>query len=148
MCREKAGDLLNDVLRSQNEFLFLITVRNCETFSRYERPRNIRFSVIVKLLQLANGKGRFMQFRAHSEVRFRTKLESPITINEPFNLVVFVSKVKFGIHLVTLNYRTDMFEMWACKFSHLSVSNDFRLKSSESLQLSIKVFSSVPSLDL
>ena len=71
---------------------------------------------------------RCMQLHVHWDVRFRTKLESPITINEPFYLVVYVLRVKFGIHLVTLN-RTEMFKTLACKFSRRSVSNDFHLKS-------------------
>ena len=54
--------------------------------------------------------------------RIQTKLEGPITINEPFNLVVFVSRVKFGIHFVTLNFRT---KTSACKYSTLLVLHDF-----------------------
>jgi len=89
-----------------------------------------------------------MQFHTHWKVRFQIKSENPITINEPFNLVVFILKVKFGIHLSTLNFPTDMFKMPVCKYSCLSVSNDFHLKSNVSLHLSIRVFPSVPSLDL
>ena len=45
-----------------------------------------------------------MQFHAHWEVHFQTEFENPITINEPFNLVVFILNVEFGIHLSTLNF--------------------------------------------
>ena len=54
-----------------------------------------------------------------------TKLENPITIDLLFNLVVFILEVKFGIHLATLNFRTDMFKTLACKYSYFSGSERF-----------------------
>ena len=50
----------------------------------------------------------------------------PITINEPFNLVVFIFTVKFCIHLITLNLRTTWLKrryanFHACRFRTIFV---------------------------
>jgi len=87
------------------------------------------------------------QFHPQWEVRFRTKLGSPITIIELFTLVVFILKVQFCIDLVTLNFHRTWLkrryaDSHACRFRTI-----FGLKAMYHSTCH-EVFSSLPSLDL
>ena len=76
ICRKKARDLLNDVLQYvvQNKCLFCIAVSDRETLI-FLRMKTIERQLIH---HLGNGKVRCMKFHPQWEVRFRTKLESPL----------------------------------------------------------------------
>lgn len=76
-----------------------------------------------------------------------TKLENLMTINEPFNLVIFALKVKFiNIDLVTMNFHTHMTRL---KRPHANFrACQFQIQAIITLHVSTKVFSSVHLLDL